>query len=255
MSTATTTASQAFGENTYGDGLAKVYDFMYPSSPDAEAAGRHVASLAGPGGTALELGVGTGRVAAFTAAAGARVTGVDASQAMLEELHERHPDSGIETQLLDFTSQSTGRTFDVVYVPLSTFFVGRTQQTQLETMRLMREQVAEDGDVVIEAFEPRDYHAQQGARTDSHPFPDGSLMIDTTFVERTLQLIIVSHTTIGPGGRFETVKEIVRYAFAPELDLMAGLAGLELVERWSDWAGTPHTADSVRHVSRYRVRT
>lgn len=242
-----------FGENTYGDGLAAVYDFMYPPSPDAKFAGDYIGRLAGVGGTALELGVGTGRVAIHTASTGVQVTGVDASQKMLDTLHERHPDAGVETQLLDFTADSTGRTFDVVYVPLSTFFVGRTQDVQLQTMRLMAEQVADDGHVVIEAFEPRDYHALSELRTDTHPFPDGSLMIDTTAVERTMQLIIVSHTTIGEGGRFETVKEIVRYAFPAELDLMAKLAGLELVERSSDYLGTPYTADSVRHVSRYRL--
>ncbi|MDT9593134.1 class I SAM-dependent methyltransferase [Nocardioides zeae] len=249
----TRSPENAFGENVYGDGLAAVYDFMYPPSPDAQMAGEYVGRLAGPGGTALELGVGTGRVAVHTAAAGVQVTGVDASQKMLDTLHERHPDSGVETQLLDFTAESTGRTYDVVYVPLSTFFVGRTQAAQLRTMQLMREQVADDGHVVVEAFDPKDYHALEGARTDTHPFPDGSLMIDTTVVDRTFQIIVVSHTTIGEGARFETVKEIVRYAFPSELDLMARLAGLELVERSEDYAGTPHTAASVRHVSRYRV--
>lgn len=245
--------AQPFGENTYGDGLAAVYDFLYPTSPDAQMAGEYVARLAGEGGTALELGVGTGRVGVFTAGAGVRLTGVDASQAMLDTLHERHPGSGIETRLLDFTSQSTGETFDVVYVPLSTFFVGRTAEVQQRTMHLMREQVAADGHVVIEAFEPRDYHALEGMRTDTHPFPDGSLMIDTTAVDRTRQLIVVSHTTLGPGGRYETVKEVVRYAFAPEIDLMAARAGLELVERSEDYVGTPFHAGSLRHVSRYRV--
>lgn len=247
--------TDAFGENTYGDGLAAVYDFMYPTSPDAEAAGEYVARLAGEGGSALELGIGTGRVGSFVAAAGVRLTGVDASQAMLDTLHERHPDSGIETRQLDFTREGTGRTYDVVYVPLSTFFVGRSQQAQLQTMRLMRDQVADDGHVVIEAFEPREYHALNELKTDTHPFPDGSLMIDTTAVERSMQLIVVSHTTIGEGGRFETVKEIVRYAFPSELDLMAELAGLELVERSEDWVGTPYHGNSGRHISRYRIRS
>ncbi|SDP74888.1 Methyltransferase domain-containing protein [Actinopolyspora xinjiangensis] len=245
-------ASGEFGEHTYGDGLADVYDYMYPVTPAAKAAGEYVARLAGPGGTALELGIGTGRVGAFTAAAGVQLTGVDASQRMLDKLHELHPDSGIRTRRLDFTSESTGETFDVVYVPLSTFFVARTLESQLRTMRLMREQVAPGGDIVIEAFDPRDYHAQQGTRTETHPFPDGSLMIDTTIVERTMQLIVVSHTTID-SGRHETVKEIVRYAFPAELDLMARLAGLELVERSADWAGTSWNAGSLSHVSRYRV--
>lgn len=245
-------APQPFGENTYGDGLAAVYDFLYPTSPDAQMAGEYVGRLAGPDGSALELGVGTGRVGVFTAREGVRLTGVDASQVMLDTLHERHPDSGIETRLLDFTSESTGQTYDVVYVPLSTFFVGRTAEAQQRTMHLMREQVADHGHVVIEAFEPRDYHALEGLRTDTHPFPDGSLMIDTTGVDRAQQLIVISHTTIGP-GRYETVKEVVRYAFASEIDLMAARAGLELVERSEDWLGTPYHAGSLRHISRYRV--
>lgn len=242
----------AFGEHTYGDGLAAVYDYLYPVTPDAQAAGECISRLAGPEGTALELGIGTGRVGAFTAGAGVRLTGVDASQRMLDTLHERCPDSDIRTRKLDFTSESTGETFDVVYVPLSTFFVARTPASQLTTMRLMREQVATGGHVVVEAFDPRDYHAQQGTRTETHPFPDGSLMIDTTVVERTMQLIMISHTTIG-SGRHETVREIVRYAFPAELDLMARIAGLELVERSEDWVGTSWNAASMRHISRYRV--
>lgn len=245
-----TATTQTFSENTYGDGLAEVYDFMYPVSPDAEAAGRYISDLTGEG-TALELGVGTGRVAAFVARNGTKLTGVDASQKMLDKLDERHSSLGIDTRLLDFTAQSTGEKFDVVYVPLSTFFVGRTQEAQLRTMELMREQVKDGGSVVIEAFEPRDYHALEGLRTETHPFPDGSLMIDTTGVERMMQLIIVSHTTVGE-GTYETVKEIVRYAFPSEIDLMARLAGLELVERHGGWSGEPYTSESARHVSRYQ---
>lgn len=248
------TQNQPFGENTYGDGLAKVYDFMYPTSPDAEAAGKYIAELAGPGGSCLELGVGTGRVAAFVAQHDVELHGVDASQAMLDTLHERHPDADITTQQMDFTSESTGRQFDVVYVPLSTFFVGRTQKAQLNTMRLMREQVKDGGHVVIEGFEPRDYHGMQGTKTETHPFPDGSLMIDTTAVESTMQLIVVDHVTIGE-GRYEQVKEIVRYAFASEIDLMAQLNGLELAERHGDWNGGPFHSASFRHISRYQVQS
>lgn len=250
MTTTTDAPRETFGENTYGDGLAQVYDFMYPVSPDAQAAGNYISALTGSG-TALELGVGTGRVAAFVARNGTDLTGVDASAKMIEVLHERHPDLPIKTEVLDFTAESTGRRYDVVYVPLSTFFVGRTQEAQLRTMKLMREQVEDGGSVVIEAFEPREYHAMDGIRTDTHPFPDGRLMIDTTAVERTMQLIVVSHTTVGEGS-FETVKEIVRYAFPSELDLMAELAGLELVERHGGWSGEPYTTDSGRHVSRYQ---
>ena len=40
-----------------------------------------------------------------------------------------------------------------------------------------------------------------------------------------------------------------RYAWPPELDLMAKLAGMERVERWQDWRQTPFTSSSTTHVS------
>lgn len=241
------------GSFDYGDGLAAVYDEMYPPSPDADLAGARLAALAARGdGTVLELGVGTGRVASRTAAHGARVHGVDASRKMLDVLHERHPDAGITTEVLDFTEKSTGQVFDVVANPLSTLFVGLTQQVQIRTLRLMREQTAPGGHVVIEGFEPSRYHRQRESSTETRPLADGSLMIDTTFVDPVRQLVVVNHVTVGV-GRYEAAREIVRYAFPGEIDLMASLAGLELVERHGDWTGTPYTAESLRHVSVYRA--
>lgn len=241
--------------NAYGDGLAAVYDEMYPPSPDADLAGRRLAELAastGEGsGSVLELGVGTGRVAARTAAHGARVHGVDASQRMLDVLHERHPGSGITTEVLDFTEKSTGQVFDVVANPLSTLFVGLTQQAQIETLRLMREQTAPGGYVVIEGFEPSRYHAQRASSTETRPLTDGSLMIDTTYVDPVRQIVVVNHVTVGK-DRYDTAREVVRYAFPSEIDLMASLVGLELVERHGDWTGGPYTLESLRHVSVYR---
>ena len=40
-----------------------------------------------------------------------------------------------------------------------------------------------------------------------------------------------------------------RYVWPAELDLMARLAGMRLVERWSDWRRSPFTSDSRQHVS------
>ena len=40
-----------------------------------------------------------------------------------------------------------------------------------------------------------------------------------------------------------------RYAWASELDLMAQLAGLALLERWGGWKREPFTAESTKHIS------
>lgn len=237
--------------NAYGDGLASVYDLMYPTTPDAQAAGAFIAELAGDGGRVLELGVGTGRIASEVAALGVDVHGVDASQKMLDVLHEKHGGGRITTQLLDFTADSTGQLFDVVYIPLSTFFVAQTVTRQLSVMRLIREQLAPEGVAVIEAFEPHAYHDQEGPRTESLPLADGRVQLNTISVDRVRQLLLVHHATIGE-GTYETAQEIVRYAFPTEIDLMARLNGLEISGRWGDWQRAPFTMDSVRHVSLYR---
>ena len=44
---------------------------------------------------------------------------------------------------------------------------------------------------------------------------------------------------------------VIRYALPAELDAMAAAEGLHLVERWSDWKGTPFTEGSNAHVSVY----
>lgn len=248
----TTTEQPTISSSAYGEGLADVYDEMYPPSIDADTAGKFLAELAGPEGSVLELGVGTGRVASRTAAHGARVHGIDASPSMLEMLHARHGDSGITTEVLDFTEQSTGRTFDVVTNPLSTLFVGLTQAHQIRTLELMREQLRPGGTVVIEAFEPGGYHRMTEPKTETRPLTDGSLMIDTTFVNSVAQIIVVNHVTVGE-NRYDTAREVVRYAFPSEIDLMARLAGLQLVGRYGDWSRGPFAADSARHVSLYQT--
>ena len=74
--------------------MAEVYDEWYGSdggialsqigSPDEVA--DQVATLAGPAGTVLELGVGTGRLALPLADRGLAVTGLDASPSMLARI-------------------------------------------------------------------------------------------------------------------------------------------------------------------------
>ena len=67
---------QNYHPETYGDRIAEVYDQLYPTVD--EACVRFLADLVGHG-RALELGIGTGRVAIPLRKAGVDVAGVDAS--------------------------------------------------------------------------------------------------------------------------------------------------------------------------------
>src|SRR5438105_508372 len=76
-----------YGPETYGERVADVYDEWYKlGDPAPEAA--LLAELAA-GGRALELGIGTGRVALPLAALGVEVHGVDASPAIVERLRAK----------------------------------------------------------------------------------------------------------------------------------------------------------------------
>ena len=72
-----------YSESTYGENIAEVYDHWF-----ADFDPKSVSTLAelAQGGRALELGVGTGRIALPLSQAGIEVHGIDASPAMIAKL-------------------------------------------------------------------------------------------------------------------------------------------------------------------------
>ena len=82
-----------FDPATYGDRIANVYDDWFGMPEDAEAAAAFLSELA-DSGPALELGIGTGRVAIPVSQKGIEVHGIDAhgidaSGAMVKRLREK----------------------------------------------------------------------------------------------------------------------------------------------------------------------
>ncbi|MFD8193406.1 class I SAM-dependent methyltransferase [Streptomyces wuyuanensis] len=240
----------ALGNALYDEKLASVYDRMYPIGHDTDQAVAFVAALTPPGGSVLELGVGTGRIAVPLAERGFAVHGVDGSEAMLAELARRDPRGAVTTQFGDFTAEGTGRTFDTVTLMLNTFFVAITKEQQLGCLELVRRQLSPGGRFVLEAFDPAPYHTMEKPDFSVRHLDERAVMLDTLTVDRSLQLMVSTHTIID-GGAPETREHVLRYAFPFEIDLLAELSGLRLVERTEDWAGNPYTASSLRHVSVY----
>ena len=66
----------------------------------------------------------------------------------------------------------------------------------------------------------------------------------------TQQMWSHHHDFTGDQGHRSSIP--FRYVWPSELDLMARLAGMTLVERWADWRRTPSTAESGSHVSVWR---
>ena len=144
----------------YSDALAEVYDEIYPSTPDLEDIADFLLTLTAPGASVLELGVGTGRVALPLADKGFRVHGVDSSEGMLARLAEKDPERRITPVHADFAALDLGRAFDIVLAPFNSLCCAVTPDEQIALMHAVARHTAPDGHVVIETFDPSDYHVQ-----------------------------------------------------------------------------------------------
>lgn len=247
----TTAEEQRGTAHRYGDALADVYDLMYPWS-EGPLVAAWLASLVPPGSSALELGVGTGRIAVPAARAGLRVHGIDASPRMLERLARHDPEGRVTTTLGDFTTRLTDAgPFDLVYAVCNTLFMVEGQEAQTEVLARAREQLRPDGLLVLEVYDPAPFHALERPLMQARHLAPDTLMIDTVSADPVTQTVVEIHTVVRP-GTVETFVEASHYCWPRELDAMARLAGLELVRRVGGWSDEPYTAGSPRHVSVYR---
>jgi SAM-dependent methyltransferase len=234
---------------SYGERWADIYDDVHALAvPDAQL--DLLAVLAGQG-RAVELGVGTGRVALPLAARGVRVEGVDASPAMVARLGAKPGGDRLPVTLGDMAELAVAGTFTLAYVLFNTFFILPDQAAQVRCFRRVAQVLEPGGAFVLECFVPDparfDRHGQslRTVRVD----PDG-VMLDASVHDPVTQTVRARHITLGDGSvRVRPIR--LRYAWPAELDLMAQLAGLRLRSRWASWGGEPFTASSTGHVSVY----
>lgn len=238
-----------YNASTYGDRIADVYDDWYGDLFDTEGAVDHLARLA-DGGRALELAIGTGRVAVPLAGAGVEVHGIDASEAMVAKMRAKPGGDTVPVAMGDFTDVDVEGKFSLVYVVFNTFFALTSQRDQVSCFRNVAAHLNEDGAFVIEAFVPDPTRFDRDQRVDAARVGPGEVVIDASRHDPVNQRTYANHIRITEQGtRLFPVQ--IRYAWPSELDLMAELAGLVLKERWSGWRGQPFTSSSEAHVSVY----
>ena len=233
---------------TYGDRIAARYDEIHAQLPHSGAMVGALARLAGKG-RALELGIGTGRVALPLTALGVEVHGMDASEAMVAELRRKPGGQDIPVTMGDFADFSLDDRYDLVFVVFNTFFALLSQDAQLRCFGAAAQHLKVDGVFVIEVFVPDPARLARGNEVLGHTRGD-SVLVDVSEFNTGEQLINARHLFISESG-IEMFPVQLRYAWPAELDLMARLAGLQLKERWADWAGNPFTSKSRAHVSVY----
>jgi len=218
-----------------------------PRGDEADAAS-FLAALAGDG-PALELAIGTGRIALPLQARGVRVDGIDISTAMIERLRAKPGGQQPAVTMGDFADVAVTGMYRLVYIVFNTLFNLLTQDDQVRCFQNVANRLAPDGCFVVEAFVPTYLHRlRDNQYVDAEAVAVGAVRLDVGRHDPVHQTLDESHVSLSEAGI--TVNPIVcRYAWPSELDLMARLAGLRLCDRWGGWNREPFTADSRVHVS------
>jgi SAM-dependent methyltransferase len=238
-----------YAKETYGDRIAGVYDNYHGGLDPADAVS-FLADLAGDG-PALELGIGTGRVALPLAARGLPVEGIDASTKMVERLRSKPGGDALPVTIGDFASFRLGRTFSLAYVVFNTFFSLLEQDEQVACFECVAAHLGPRGCFVIEAFVPDLTRFHRGQATLTSRLETDDVRIDASMHDPVGQMVRTQHITIRD-GKLETFPVALRYAWPAELDLMARIAGFEREARYAGWRREPFNAASGSHVTVYR---
>jgi SAM-dependent methyltransferase len=205
-----------------------------------------LAALAGDG-AALELGIGTGRVALPLSGRGISVHGIDISEPMLEQLRSKPGSERIGITVGDFANTRVDRAFRLAFLVFNTITNLTTQDEQVACFQNAAAHLEPGGRFVIEVSVPELRRVPPGERVRPFDVSRSHLGFDeyTDFAGQ----ILYSHHYWMKDGRVRTFSAPYRYVWPAELDLMARLAGMTLRERFAGWTREPFTDESPSHVS------
>jgi SAM-dependent methyltransferase len=236
-------------EDHFGERVAARYDESTAELFDPAVVGPVVDFLAGLAGqgAALELGIGTGRIALPLAERGVRVHGIDLSKAMVARLRAKPGADRIGVTIGDFSTTAVDGTYSLAYVVFNTLGNLTTQAAQSACFRNVAGHLEPGGCFVVEIGVPELQRVPPGDTMRVFHASETHWGIDEYDVAS--QALVSHHFTRVDDGRFELVSVPFRYVWPAELDQMAELAGMQLRERWSGWLREPFTSESGKHVS------
>jgi SAM-dependent methyltransferase len=231
---------------SFGEDVARSHD----QRGDELAAVAFLEQLAGPG-PALELAIGTGRIALPLAARGIRVDGVDISPAMVERLRAKPGGDRLSVTIGDFADVPVAGSYRLIFVVWNSLFNLLTQAGQVRCFENVAAHLTDDGSFVVETFVPTFlYRLRNDRHVDAEAIEVDEVRLDVLRHDPAIQMLEESHVSLSRRGvRLNPV--VQRYAWPSELDLMARLAGLRLKGRWASWGREPFDASSAMHVSVY----
>jgi SAM-dependent methyltransferase len=235
-------------ENYFDVWVAQRYKLLWPHLFDpqvVEPAVTLLADLAGDG-RALELGIGTGRLALPLSRRGVRVDGIELSPAMVDQLRSEPGSADIDVTIGDFSTTTVNGTFTLAYLVRNTIMNLTTQNAQVECFLNAARHLEQGGFFVIEVIVPPWQRLPPGETVipfDVSPTHLGFDQIDVATQNSW------SHHYWFDDFETNTFSTPFRYVWPSELDLMARLAAMTLRDRWSDWHREPFTTTSRSHIS------
>ena len=244
-------SSGAHDAAAYGAAIATEYDQLYAGVFDTDATVEAVADLAGPGGSVLELGIGTGRLALPLVERGHEVHGVEGSPDMVDQLRAKPGGAAIPVAIGDFAEVDLGRQFRVVLLTYNTIYALPDQDAQVRAFERAAAHLEPGGCFVVEAWVPDVGKFRRNQAVSTRHVAGDRVSIEVAWLDQTTQTMSTTQIRFRDGDvRLYPANH--RYAWPAELDLMARLAGMGLEQRWASWKRDPFTPDSTDHVSVYR---
>jgi len=234
--------------NFFDEDVAATYDDDNADLSTPEVLGPMIEFLAGlaEGGPALELGIGTGRVAVPLAQTGVSVHGIELSEAMAERLGAKPGAIDIGVTIGDFATATVDREFSLAFVVFNTIKNLTTQEAQVACFQNVADHLKPGGYFVIEVLVPMLRSLHPGQNLLAYHLSENRWDVDE--YSFATQKSTSHHYSVRDG---ELIRNSVpfRYVWPEELDLMAKLAGMERCQRWGGWNREPFTDDSTFHVS------
>lgn len=237
----------------FGDDVAATYDGDCAAEFSADLLATTVDALLefADGGPVLEFAIGTGRVALPLADRGVAVAGIELSEAMLSRLRAKpggHSDA-IPVAMGDMASTRAPGcgTYRLVFLVFNTIMNLTDQEAQVRCFKNAADHLAPGGVFVIETMIPALRQLPAGQRL--VPFSATPTHIGLDEYDVATQRLTSHHVETAADGSVTRSSIPFRYVWPAELDLMAKLAGMRLVDRWEDWSRRPFTSESGAHVS------
>jgi len=236
-------------KNYFDEPIAAEYDATSSAMFDPTLLASTVdflADLVGSG-AALELGIGTGRIALPLSGRGVPVHGIELSPAMVERLRAKPGAQDIRVTIGDFATTRVDGTFRLAYLVYNTITNLTSQNEQVECFQNVAAHLEPGGTFVIEVGVPDLRRLPPGETVRAFAITPTYVGFDE-YTDMTAQISYSHHYRV-VDDKLEIFSAPFRYVWPSELDLMARMAGLSLRERWSGWTRRPFTGESHSHVS------